>query len=50
MDEIWARFDADVDPFSDLDTGQSGTVDAPPALALVADAAAPVTLHAQIHE
>jgi tRNA (cmo5U34)-methyltransferase len=47
VDEIRARFDADVERFSNLDTGQSATVDAPLALALIADAAAAVTPHAR---
>src|SRR6266498_2096919 len=45
--EIRQRFDADVERFSDLDTGQSATVDAPLALALVAEAAAATTPHAR---
>jgi tRNA (cmo5U34)-methyltransferase len=47
VDEIRARFDADVERFSNLDTGQSATIDAPFAMALVADAAAATTPHAQ---
>jgi tRNA (cmo5U34)-methyltransferase len=47
VDEIRARFDADVERFSNLDTGQSATVDAPLAMALVADAAAACTPHAR---
>jgi tRNA (cmo5U34)-methyltransferase len=47
VDEIRARFDADVERFSNLDTGQSATMDAPLALALVADAAAATTPHAR---
>src|SRR3954470_10998740 len=43
VDEIRQRFDADVERFSDLETGQSATVDAPLALALVAEAAAATT-------
>jgi tRNA (cmo5U34)-methyltransferase len=43
VDEIRQRFDADVERFSNLDTGQSATVDAPLALALVAQAAAATT-------
>lgn len=43
VDEIRARFDADVDRFSNLDTGQSATVDAPLMLDLVAQAASRVT-------
>jgi tRNA (cmo5U34)-methyltransferase len=41
--EIRARFDADVERFSNLETGQSATVDAPLALALIAEAAAACT-------
>src|SRR3954469_7446282 len=40
VDEIRKRFDADVERFSNLETGQSATVDAPLAMALVAEAAA----------
>ena len=40
VDEIRRRFDADVDRFSDLEIGQAATVDAPLAMALVAEAAA----------
>ncbi len=40
VDEIRARFDADVERFSNLETGQSATVDAPYVLDLVAEAAA----------
>jgi tRNA (cmo5U34)-methyltransferase len=47
VDEIRARFDADVERFSNLDTGQSATIDAPLALELVAEAAAAVTPHAR---
>jgi tRNA (cmo5U34)-methyltransferase len=43
VDEIRARFDADVDRFSNLQTGQSATVDAPLAMTLVAQAAAATT-------
>jgi tRNA (cmo5U34)-methyltransferase len=46
VDEIRQRFDADVDRFSNLETGQSATVDAPLAMALVAQAAALSTPHA----
>lgn len=45
--EIRARFDADVERFSHLETGQSATMDAPLGLELVAQAAAAVTPHAQ---
>ncbi|MDB5306063.1 MAG: rebM 3 [Gemmataceae bacterium] len=47
VDEIGERFDADVERFSNLSTGQSATVDAPLAMALVAEAAAAVTPHAR---
>src|SRR3954463_8790380 len=47
VDEIRRRFDADVDRFSNLETGQSATVDAPLAMALVAQAAAATTPHAR---
>jgi tRNA (cmo5U34)-methyltransferase len=45
--EIRERFDADVERFSNLTTGQSATVDAPLAMALVAEAASAVTPHAR---
>src|SRR5213079_947017 len=45
VDEIRQRFDADVERFSNLETGQSATVDAPLAMALVAKAAAATTPH-----
>ena len=47
VEEIRQRFDADVERFSDLETGQSATVDAPLAMALVAEAAAATTPHAR---
>jgi tRNA (cmo5U34)-methyltransferase len=47
VDEIRRRFDADVERFANLDTGQSATVDAPLAMALVAQAAAAVTPQAR---
>jgi tRNA (cmo5U34)-methyltransferase len=47
VDEIRRRFDADVERFSNHDTGQSATVDAPLAMALVAQAAAATTPHAR---
>src|SRR5687767_15351351 len=47
VDEIRARFDADVERFSNLETGQSATVDAPLAMTLVARAAAATTPHAR---
>ncbi len=43
VEEIRARFDADVERFSNLETGQSATVDAPLAMTLVAEAAATTT-------
>lgn len=43
VDEIRDRFDRDVERFSNLDTGQSATVDAPLALELIAEAAAVTT-------
>ena len=46
VDEIRARFDNDVERFSNLDTGQSATIDAPLALELIAEAAAVTTPHA----
>ena len=47
VDEIRRRFDADVERFSNLETGQSATVDAPLAMALVAQAAAATSPHAR---
>ena len=47
VDEIRQRFDADVERFSNLATGQSATVDAPLAMSLVAQAAAATTSHAR---
>src|ERR1700722_12655127 len=47
VDEIRQRFDADVERFSNLDTGQAATVDAPLAMNLVAAAAAASTPHAR---
>ena len=47
VDEIRRRFDADVDRFSNLETGQSATVDAPLAMSLVAEAAAVTTPQAR---
>ena len=43
VEEIRQRFDADVDRFSNLETGQSATVDAPLAMSLIAEVAAAVT-------
>ncbi len=47
VEEIRRRFDADVERFSTLETGQSATIDAPLAMELVASAAARVTRHAR---
>src|SRR5580658_6438443 len=47
VDEIRQRFDVDVERFSNLETGQSATVDAPLAMALVAQAAAATTPRAR---
>jgi tRNA (cmo5U34)-methyltransferase len=46
VDEIKQRFDADVERFSNLETGQTATVDAALALELIAEAAAQVAPHA----
>jgi len=43
VNEIRERFDHDVDRFSDFQTGQSSTIDAPLCMELVAEAAAAVT-------
>jgi tRNA (cmo5U34)-methyltransferase len=43
VEEIRQRFDAEVERFANLATGQSATVDAPLAMALVAEAAAVTT-------
>jgi len=43
VDEIRARFDSDVERFSNLQTGQSAAIDAPLALELIAEAAAATT-------
>jgi tRNA (cmo5U34)-methyltransferase len=43
VEEIRARFDKDVERFSNLETGQSATIDAPLVLELVTTAAAAVT-------
>ena len=40
VDEIRARFDADVERFSNLETGQKATIDAPLAMELITMAAA----------
>ncbi len=47
VEEIRQRFDADVERFSNLETGQSATIDAPLAMGLVAEAAARVSPHAR---
>ncbi|MFS8573481.1 MAG: class I SAM-dependent methyltransferase [Clostridia bacterium] len=47
VDEIRARFDRDVERFSNLETGQTSTVDARLAMDLVTAAAAAVTPHAR---
>lgn len=47
VEQIRQRFDADVERFSNLETGQSATVDSPLAMALVAQAAAATTPHAR---
>ncbi len=47
VDEIRQRFDEDVERFSNLETGQSATIDAPLAMALVAAAAAATTPQAR---
>ena len=47
VEEIRTRFDGDVERFSNLETGQTATMDAPLALELVAQTAAAVTPHAQ---
>ena len=47
VDEIRQRFDADVERFSNLETGQSASVDAPLAMNLIAEVAAAATPHAQ---
>lgn len=46
VEQIRQRFDNDVERFSNLETGQSATIDAPLALDLIARAAATVTPHA----
>lgn len=46
-DQIRARFDADVERFANLETGQSATLDAPLVLDLITQAAAAVTPHAR---
>jgi len=46
VEEIRQRFDADVERFSNLETGQSATIDSPLCLELVAQAAAAATPNA----
>jgi tRNA (cmo5U34)-methyltransferase len=43
IEQIRERFDGDVERFSNLETGQSATIDAPLSLALIAEAASRVT-------
>lgn len=43
VDQIRERFDGDVERFSNLETGQSATIDTPLSLALIAEAALRVT-------
>jgi tRNA (cmo5U34)-methyltransferase len=47
VDEIRQRFDADVERFSNLETGQAATIDAPLAMSLVARAASATTPEAR---
>jgi len=47
VEQIRARFDNEVERFSNLETGQTATIDAPLALARIARAAAAVTPHAR---
>jgi tRNA (cmo5U34)-methyltransferase len=47
VDQIRQRFDADVERFSNLETGQTATIDAPLAMELVAEAAAAATPRAR---
>lgn len=47
VEEIRARFDADVERFSNLETGQSATIDSPLCLELIAQAASAVSPHAK---
>ena len=46
VEQIRERFDNDVERFSNLETGQTATIDAPLALELITKAAAAVTPHA----
>ncbi len=43
IDDIAARFDADVERFSNLETGQSATIDAPLSMQLITEAAVRLT-------
>ena len=47
VDQIRARFDSDVERFSNLETGQSATIDAPLVLELITSAAAATTPQAR---
>lgn len=47
VEEIRERFDNDVERFSNLETGQSATIDAPLVLDLITEAAAAVCPHAK---
>ncbi len=47
VEEIRQRFDQEVERFSNLETGQSATVDAPLALELISEAAAVTTPQAK---
>jgi tRNA (cmo5U34)-methyltransferase len=47
VDEIRARFDQDVERFSNLQTGQSATMDAPLVLELITEASVATTPHAR---
>ncbi len=46
VEEIRQRFDSEVERFSNLETGQSATIDSPLAMSLIAEIAAAVTAHA----
>jgi len=47
VEEIRVRFDQEVERFSNLETGQQATIDAPLAMTLIAETAARVNPHAQ---
>jgi tRNA (cmo5U34)-methyltransferase len=47
VDQIRQRFDTDVERFSNLDTGQAATIDAPLVLELISTCSATTTLHAR---